>query len=204
MRILNRIIWRSGPYAGGKRINIFAAIGAGLVLFITASMLLFSPVRKSIAVKKDAWNKLETLLAENRLKIESFSKSDKSAIEDELEALRDKLPSGSSASDILDELTKRGKELNIEFISIAPQEGKMISPPQGAADALKYKILPIEINMRAGYRSLGEYLGIIENLKANFATVGEFQIGKDPKAPPKLNVRLVVYTYILEGQSGER
>lgn len=201
MHILNKITWRSIP---GKKINIFIAIGGGLVLFIALFLLLLAPVRRSIAVKKEEWKKLEAQIIENRSKIDSLARIDKSAIESELEDLRRKLPSKSSASAVLDELTKRGRELNIELISIAPQDGKTISPSENPAGALKYKILPIEINMRAGYRSLGEYLGIVEKLDTGFATVGGFQIAKDPKAPPKLNVRLVVYTYILEDQSGQR
>ncbi len=187
----------------GKKINIFVSIAGGLVLFTVLFLLLLAPVTKSISVKKAEWKRLEAQLIENRAKLGSSSQIDKSAIEAELEDLRRKLPAKSPTSAVLDELTKRGRELNIEFVSIAPQEGKMTSPkvPSGA---LKYKILPIEINMKAGYRNLGEYLGIVEDLDSGFATVGAFQVRKDQKAPPKLDVRLVVYTYILEDQSGQR
>lgn len=201
MHILNKITWRP---IEGRKIHFFVAIAGGLILFVALFLLLLAPARKSIAAKKEEWRRLEALLIENRSKIDASARIDKSAIESELEDFRRKLPSKSSASAILDELTKRGKELNIEFISIAPQEENMISPPEGPAGALKYKILPIEISMRAGYRSLGEYLGIIENLGSGFATVGAFQVRKDRKAPPKLDVRLVVYTYILEDQRGQR
>jgi len=201
VRILNRIIL---PSVSGRKVNVFVAIFGALILFTVLFLLLLAPVRRSVAVKKDEWKRLEVQLAENRARLQSFSKTDKSAIEAELEDLRGRLPLKSSTADILNELTKRGKELSVEFISIAPQEGKAISPPQGTSGALKYKILPIEINMRAGYRNLGEYLGVVENLGSGFATVGEFRIGKDPQAPPKLNIRLVVYTYILEDQSEQR
>jgi Tfp pilus assembly protein PilO len=198
MRILKKIAWRP---LGTKKVNVFVAIGGGLLLFIVLSLLLLAPMRKSIAVKKDEWKKMDTRLIENRTKLASSLKTDKSAIEAELDALRRRLPSQSSTSAVLDELTRQGKGLNIEFVSIMPQEEKAIISQQGK---LKYKILPIEINMKAGYRNLGEYLGVVERLDSNFATVGEFQVRKDPKAPPKLNVRLVVYTYILEDQSGQR
>lgn len=202
MRILNKVILHS---ISGRKVNIFVAIFGGFILFTVLFLLLLAPIRRSVAVKKYEWKRLGAQLSENRAKIQSSSKTDKSAIETQLEDLRRRLPAKSSAAAILDELTKRGKELNIEFVSITPQEGRAISPPQGDnAGALKYKILPIEINMRGGYRNLGEYLGIVENLETGFATVGEFHVKKDEKAPPKLIVRLVVYAYTLEDQIGQR
>ena len=201
MRILNRIIL---PSISGRKVNIFVAIFGGFILFTVLFLLLLAPMRRSIAVKKDEWKRLEAQLAENRVKLRSSSKTDKSAIEAQLEDLRRRLTVKSPTAAILDELTKRGKELSIEFISITPQEGRAISPPQGTPGALEYKILPIEINMRAGYRNLGEYFGVLENLETSFATVGEFQIRKDEKAPSKLIVRLVVYTYTIEDQSGQK
>lgn len=201
MRILNRIIL---PSVSGRKVNILVAIFGGLILFTVLFLLLLAPIRRSIAVKKDEWKRLDAQLTENRAKLQSSSKADKSAIETKLEDLRIRLPAKSPTAAILDELTKRGKELSIEFISITPQEGKAISPPQATPGALRYKMLPIEINMRAAYRNLGEYLGIVENLETGFATVGEFHVKKDEKAPPKLIVRLVVYAYTLEDQSGQR
>lgn len=187
----------------GKKINIFVSIAGGLILFTVLFLLLLAPVTRSISVKKIEWKRLEAQLIENRAKLGSSSQIDKSAIEVELEDLRRRLPAKSPTSAVLDELTKRGRELNIEFISIKPQEGNMTSPevPSGA---LKYNILPIEINMRAGYRNLGEYLGIVESLDSVFATVGGFEIVKDQKVPQKLDIKLVVYTYILEDQGGQR
>ncbi len=204
MHILDRIRWQPRRYVGGKKINVFIAIFGGLVLFIVLFLLLLAPIRRSIAVKKDEWKRLGAQLVENRAKLASSLRMDKSAIEAELEVLRRRLPFQSSTSAVLDELTKQGKELNIEFVSIIPREEKAIISQQGGPGAFRYKILPIEINMRAGYRNLGEYLGVVERLDSNFATVGEFQIRKDPKAPPKLNIRIVVYTHILEDQSGQR
>lgn len=187
----------------GRKINIFVSIAGGLVLFTILFLLLLAPVTKLISVKKAEWKSLEAQLIENRAKLGSSSRVDKSAIEAELEDLRRRLPTKSPTSAVLDELTKRGRELKIEFISIKPQEGNMTSP-EVPAGALKYKILPIEINMRAGYRNLGEYLGIVENLDSVFATVGGFEIVKDQKVPQKLDIKLVVYTYILEDQGGQR
>lgn len=186
-----------------KKKNIHVMIIGGVLLFAVLFLLILTPLRKSIALKKTEWKKLEAQLIAGRTKLDAFSKLDKSKIDAQLEELRGRLPPKIPTSAIVEELTKRGKELNIEFISITPQSEKIPSETQTANSALKYKILPIEINMKATYRSIGEYFGALENLESNFATVGEFQIRKDEKIFPKLNVRLVVYTYIIEGEGGQ-
>ncbi|KPK38175.1 MAG: hypothetical protein AMJ78_10370 [Omnitrophica WOR_2 bacterium SM23_29] len=185
-----------------RKRNIHVLIISGVILFAVLFSLMLTPLRNSIAIKKTEWKKLEAQLIAGRAKLDNFSKLDKSEIDAQLEVLRGKLPSGSPTSAVLDELTKRGKELNIEFISITPKLEKVPSKTK-TATALNYKILPIEINMKATYRSLAEYLGILENLESSFATVGEFQIRKDEKIYPKLSIRLVVYTYIIESERGQ-
>lgn len=185
----------------GKRKEIYLIIIGGILLFAVLFLLIIAPLKKSIALKKDEWKKLEAQFIAGRAKLNLSSKLDKTETDAQLEELRKRLPSKSSTSAILDELTKRGKELNVEFISITPQSEKV--PPQVESAPLKYKILPIEISMKATYRSIAEYFGALENLESSFATVGEFQIRKDEKIFPKLSARLIVYTYIVEGEGGQ-
>jgi len=98
----------------------------------------------------------------------------------------------------LDELTKKGKELNIDFISISPQSAEPIKSGQEISGAPRCKMLAININMRASYKSLGEYLGLLENLESSFAIVKEFQVTKDERTFPKLIVNMKIYTYVME------
>lgn len=200
MRMLNRI---ADLLALGKKKDVLALMIGSVLLFAALFLLILVPLKKSIALKKSEWKKLEAQLIAGRAKLNISSQWDKAQMDAQLEELRKRLPSKSPTSAVLDELTKRGKELNIEFISITPQSEKIPSETQTANSALKYKILPIEINMKATYRSIGEYFGALENLESSFATAGEFQIRKDEKIFPKLNVRLVVYTYIVEGEGGQ-
>ncbi len=199
MRILNKI---PAPTITEKQKKIIILILGGFVLFTVLFFLVLGPLRKSVSSKKEQWKRIEAQLMDNQAKLKLFSKIDKASVEAELEELQKRLPSRSPVSAVLDELTKRGKELKIDFIAITPQPERAMA--QASKASLKYSILPIEIRMRATCMSLCEYLGILENLESTFATVGEFNVRKDEKTFPKLDARVVVYTYILEAERGEK
>lgn len=200
MRILERIknlaiLW--------KKKNIHVFVIAGISLFIGLYLLMLTPLKKTIDLKREEWRNLETRLIAGRMKLDAYLRLNKSEVDTELEGLKKRLPSESPTSAILEELTKRGKELNIEFISINPKPVTTPMKSPAATSKLKYKILPIEIKMKATYRNLAEYLGILENLERSFATISGFQIKKDEKIFPKLNVNLLIYTYIVEDEGGQ-
>lgn len=199
MRLLDRIRDLS---VLRKKKNAYLVIIGGVGLVVVSFSLIFTPLKISFTIKRSEWKKIEAQLIVTRPTLDSYSKLDKSRLDAQLEELRKRLPSKDPTSTILDELTKRGKELNIEFVTITPQLEKIPTATQTATSKLKYKILPIEINMKATYRNLAEYLGILENLENGFTTVGGFQIRKDEKIFPKLNVKLVVHTYILPEDKG--
>jgi len=175
---------------------IFLAVG-GIVLFIILFFVVLSPLRRALADKKKQWQELEVQLISNRKKLDSF-KIDKAALENKAAALRRRLPCKSPTSAILEELTKKGKGLNIDFISISPQSAEPVRSGQDISGASRCQVLPISINMRASYKSLGEYLSLLENLESSFAIVKEFQVTKDERTFPKLIVNMKVYTYVME------
>lgn len=172
---------------------------AGIIIFFILYFVVLAPTRKEIAGKNRKWRDLKIQLVAARNKMESF-KVDKSTVEAKVEELRRRLPSKSPTSIILEELTKKGKQLNIEFVSIAPQQLQ-----QDTVAGSECKVVPININMKATYRDLGEYLGLIENLESSFATVKEFQATKDESTFPKLKVNMRIYTYVFEeDESGQK
>lgn len=200
MHLLNRISLLS---LKNDRRNAFVIIGAGLVLFSLLFILILTPLRRSIAVKEKKWKELEVRLLGGRSKLTSSFKSDIKALKAQLAASKKRLPLGEfSTSDVLNELTKRAKQLNIEFISIAPRLETTIAP-RTAAGTLRYKIVPIEINMSGTYKNIGRYLGGLEDMENIFATAGVFKIIKNEKTFPRLNAKLVVYTYIIKDDGGK-
>lgn len=199
MRILKKI---TVPALTAKRKNVLALTLGGLLLFVSLFFLFLTPLRKEVSSKKSEWKNLQAELINGQAKLNTSEKLDKTALESQIEGLRKRLPLKSPASKILEEMAARGKALGIEFVSIMPQPERAASQ-QSAAGALKHKILPIEIKMKGSYRSVGEYLGALEHLVSGFATINNFQVRKDGKAPPKLDANVTVYTYLLEGESGQ-
>jgi len=172
---------------------------SGILLFLVLFFVMLAPTRGELAKKKKKWRELEVELVADRDKLSNF-KVDKATVEAKVEDLRRRIPPKSPTSAILEELTKRGKQLNIDFISITPQQLQ-----RDTTVAPDCEVLPININMKATYRSLGEYLGQIENLQSSFATVSEFQVTKDERTYPKLVVNMRINTYILKkDESGQR
>lgn len=202
MRILNRITLPSGLLARKKAIAMSAA---GIIVFAVVFALVISPTQKKIISKKKEWKEMEATLAESRIKQSAAYKIDKAGIEAESASLKRKLPSKSNVSAVIDELTRKGKALNIEFITIDPQEERSATPgSRQSADGFRYSVLPIDIDMRASFRSIGEYLHAVDNLESGFATVDNVQISKDDRIFPKLKVRMTVSVYSIEEESGQK
>lgn len=187
-----------------KNKKAIMTVAVGIAVFIILFFVVLSPTRRDLAEKKKAWREMEGQVIDGRRKLDTF-KVDKAAVEPKVNELRKRLPSKSPTSAVLEELTKKGRELNIEFVAIAPQQEEALPQFQQDAEALlNCKVLPIVINMRATYKSLGEFLGQLENLESSFATVNEFQVSKDDRTFPKLVVNMRIYTYVLqEAESGK-
>ena len=127
------------------------AVISGIVVFIVLFAVIFAPARKDLAGKKKMYRELEVQLTDGRNKL-SVVKSDKAGVEAKVGELRRRLPPKSPTAEILEELSKKGKGLNIEFISISPQPAE---PLPDITAAFNCKVLTISINMRATYKNLG-------------------------------------------------
>lgn len=180
------------------------SVAGGILVFFLLFFIALAPTRRDLAQKKEQWRALETQLVQARNKLNSF-KVDKAGVEAKVEELRKRLPSKSPAPAILEELTKKGKQLNVDFISITPQAAEPAQQlRQDLAAFPDCEIMPVNIDMKARYKNLGEFLGAIEGLESSLATVAGFEVTKDEKTFPKLSISMKVYTYILkEAGSGQ-
>jgi Tfp pilus assembly protein PilO len=202
MRILNRITLPTGLLAK-KKVIVSAVVG--IIAFIVLFVLVLSPTQKKIASKTKEWKDMEAQLTESRVKQSAAYGIDKAGIEAEAALLKRRLPSKSDISAIIDELTRKGKALNIEFIMIDPQEERNATPgSRQSVEGFRYSVMPIDIDMRATFRSIGEYLNAIDNLESGFATADNVQISKDDRIFPKLKVRMTVSAYSIEEDSGQK
>lgn len=202
MRILNRITLPTGLITRKKAL---LSAAAGVIALAVLFMLVLSPTQKKVTSKRKEWKEMEAQLAESRAKQSAAYKIDKAGIEAEAALLKGRLPSNSDTSAIIDELTRKGKALNIEFTTIDPQEERSVAPgSRQSAEGFRYSVMPIDIDMRATFRSIAEYLNVIDNLESGFATVDNVQISKDDRIFPKLKARMTVSTYSIEDEIGKK
>lgn len=99
-------------------------------------------------------------------------------------------------SHAMDELTKHGKAMGIDFISINP--GKISKEKES-----RYKILPIEMEIEATYEKFGAFLGSIDDLEKGLVKVKSFKMSPGSKDPKKITTQLVVDLY-LSGREYEK
>lgn len=96
----------------------------------------------------------------------------------------------------IDEITKKGKALNINIISISPQE---IEGLEGSS----YQRLPIHMDLESEYKDTGLFFGAMERLKQSIVTLRSFAIQRDEDILPLMKSKVVLDIYV-EGESGER
>lgn len=164
---------------GGKR--FFIAITAALtfiafILAISVYMPLGAKLRKASREMKAIEGELEIV---------------RGAIEAGESYGKRSLPTQGGLSIAIDELTRRGRDLGINFISISPQGIEEVQD-------LPYALLPIRMELKSGYGDLGRFLGALERLKESAVTMRSFEIEKDERTLPKVRTKLVAEMYIIK------
>lgn len=173
----------------------------GLILFALAS----SPLIKKLQQERGRYRRIINEVMESELRIEKIQRLNKERLKRENQALVEKLPDRLNLPIVLDELAKVGRYYNIDFLSISPQiqeksekeNFQMGMETQGFAKP--YERLAVQINLKAGYIDLGNYLEALENLKHALVTVKQLNIERNEDDLSKLNVESEIELYNLKG-----
>lgn len=89
----------------------------------------------------------------------------------------------------LNELTRRGRLLGIQFVSVTPGE-------VGPAEGKPYRILPLEMEIDSRYEKLAVFLGALEELEKGLVTVGSFTAAPDSKEETRVRTRLTLHLHL--------
>jgi len=128
------------------------------------------------------------------------------ALDSELAAVREVLDKGKTikrgagflprneVSLAIDEITKVGATMNINFLSTNPQKIRL--PEQS-----KYPVLPIRMEIQSEYEDLGAFFGALENLEKSVVTVRGFSVRGDAMALPRLVTDIVLEIHLGENES---
>jgi hypothetical protein len=160
--------------------NLVIAISAvAAVIAIVVYAVFYVPILKDIGAKGSECRMCEGRLADARELVASSGKTLDSRV----------LMSEDRISLAMDELTKYGKAMGVNFISITP---KNIADEKGA----EYRILPVEIEIKAADEKFSEFLGALENQKKTVVKVESFDIVPEETDPSRVNAKLTIDLYI--------
>ncbi|UCD15793.1 MAG: type 4a pilus biogenesis protein PilO [Candidatus Omnitrophota bacterium] len=153
--------------------------GAAVIIAGGLYLFLYQPVIKEIKVLSLESRNTEAQISYIRRMI---TESEKRKIEKEI-------VNEETASLGIDELVRQGKARGISFVSITPKKIEKSETGQ-------YKILPIGIEIKAGYKDLGAFLGALDELKKSLVIVKSFEIIAVKDEIDKLRARIVLSMYL--------
>ena len=145
-----------------------AVLGAGLLLYF----LFYQPLLSKLRSQASACLTAETLAANAQRQALLFRGV----------GLEKALIPENEITAALNELTRRGRLLGIQFVSVTP--GK-IEDEAGKS----YRLLPIETEIDSRYEKLAAFLGMLEVLEKGLVTVGSFTVVPDPEDPARVRTR---------------
>ena len=109
-----------------------------------------------------------------------------SKMREEIDYYEKRIPSEKGTSWLLMELSRIARETGIRYVSIVPAEEKKEE---------SYVRIPIQVQIKCGYHSLGRFLSRIENSQ-RFMTVDNLTISPDGSNPLRHNIILKISTFM--------
>ena len=101
----------------------------------------------------------------------------------------------SGASALVDRITREGKNCLLDFKSIAQKE---IRPFEDG-----YRVLPLQLEIEAGFEQLGVFLEKLDNMEEGIVSVDSFQILRDERLLPKVSALLNLNLYLQKDLSAQ-
>ena len=175
---------------------IAGAIGLGIALVIYG-MFVMKPLIGSIAALSQKENALKAQLQNAQVMAKDKDKlaAEVKVIEGRIVFLESRLPTQVDVAQVLEQLIKIGKETDITFVSLEPQEIKRIAVNEQSAG---YAQITIKLNLRTGYHAFGKFVTAIENSQ-RFMSVDKIKIVSSQNDQNRHDIGVVVNAYALEG-----
>ncbi len=160
-------------------------IGSCALLFIIISIFVYRPLGIKIQDADRRLNTLTAQLASQRDKVSALKKL----------GLKRRLMQQKDVSLAIDEITKKGRVLDLKFISITP--AKLQKSTQAG-----FKELPINFEIESGYQSLGKFLTYLEEFPLTIIQIKGLTIRPREETLPNLDVELLLNLY-MEAEDGK-
>lgn len=157
-----------------RNLIILSAVIGSLILIL----ILYLPLAKTIRTERLELNGLKRQLDMMKINLQAGQEG----------TARKKLIQKQEISGVIDAIAQEGKDLRINFKSINQKGINNIEN--------QYAVLPVEMEIEAGYEELGSFFGALENLEASIVTIEGFKIWRDERILPKISASLVVDLYL--------
>lgn len=165
---------------------IIALFAAAAVVTVVIYAIIYKPLINRLKVSYRECRLCENQVADARNMIEIAGKTSGDRV---LVAEKDTLFA-------MDELTKHGKTMGVNFISIRP--GNIVDDPSA-----KYKILPIDMEIEASDEQASKFIGSLDELKKAVMKVKSFDISPDEHDRTKVKAKLTVDMYLSKREYAE-
>ena len=154
------------------------AIGVVVVIAIGVYLLIYGPLIHKLKAEHSICRDVELQALQMRNKIGSLK-----ALDAKKGLIKEK-----DISFTINELTKKGKMIGVDFVSIKP--GRI------ERKGIPYRILPIEIEIKSTYEELGMLLGSLVELERSVITARDFNITTDRESAVRLRASLTINVYL--------
>lgn len=160
--------------------NIMIAAGAcALILLLIPYIIFYAPLLKKLKTGYTECKNLETQVvnAHDIIKTSGETYDDRTLITEK------------EISVAIEELTKHGKAMGIDFMAMAPKE--IIENP-----AVQYKILPIEMKIKSNIEAFSNFLGFLDELKKSVIKVKSLDIKRVDGSRSEVTGTIVIDMYL--------
>lgn len=175
--MIRKIITRFNQLPRERQILIGA--GLGVVLCIFGLLRLYDPLLSEIKQKAKICTDLEVqAFAARQMALSSWGGIKKFMLIQENEI-----------STVLDEMTRKGKIRGINFVSIVPQAAVK-------KEGVPLRTLPLELDVKSSYKSLGVFLGQLQEIENSFLSLRSLKITPDSSYRRHVSAHISLDVYL--------
>ncbi len=184
--------------------KIFMFVGIVALTFAVFIIFIYLPTKRHLVQLKDEYFVLQNEINEFNKSIGEGKPLEQAilSLRNRLETLDKKFPEKEEI--VLRELSALAENLSIEISSIRPEKKKEIKEIENTPIDIKGCIvqeMPISMNLRTSYKTLGEFLKVLKEAFPVFIKIDNVRITKTAdKNSPLLDVSLSLNTYLASPQ----
>jgi Tfp pilus assembly protein PilO len=164
---------------------IISSIAASAVVICVLVIYVYRPLRVKLGAMDREFQRIKQELEIARDAVNTGLKPE----------VEQRLLTQQDVSLAIDAITRTGRMLGVNFVSISPRETENLGTSG-------YKRMPVDMDLESGYKALALFLGALRDLDEAVVTVRRFRVQGDKKILPRVKSRLLVEIYLKAEENG--